>query len=103
MHRTIRAVVVACVLLFLPAAGFASKGGSHAAGSSHSSHAKGGASSKPAHAKASTHSSTHASAVPRSSNGRIKRSPAAKQAFEKQTGYPHGRPGYVVDHIVPLA
>jgi len=20
----------------------------------------------------------------------------------KQTGYPHGRPGYVVDHIVPL-
>ncbi|MDD8018261.1 MAG: HNH endonuclease signature motif containing protein [Bacteroidota bacterium] len=21
----------------------------------------------------------------------------------KQSGYPHGRPGYVVDHIVPLA
>ena len=21
----------------------------------------------------------------------------------KQAGYPHGRPGYVVDHIVPLA
>ena len=20
----------------------------------------------------------------------------------RQTGYPHGRPGYVVDHIVPL-
>lgn len=20
----------------------------------------------------------------------------------KQTGYPHGRPGYVVDHITPL-
>ena len=20
----------------------------------------------------------------------------------KQTGYPHGRPGYVVDHIIPL-
>jgi len=20
----------------------------------------------------------------------------------KQSGYPHGRPGYVVDHIVPL-
>jgi hypothetical protein len=22
--------------------------------------------------------------------------------FERQTGYPHGRPGYVVDHIIPL-
>jgi hypothetical protein len=21
----------------------------------------------------------------------------------KQTGHPHGRPGYVIDHIVPLA
>lgn len=21
----------------------------------------------------------------------------------KQTGYPHGRPGYVIDHIIPLA
>jgi hypothetical protein len=35
--------------------------------------------------------------------GRIKRSPAAKHAFEVQTGYPHGRSGYVVDHIRPLA
>ena len=23
-------------------------------------------------------------------------------AFEKLTGYPHGRVGYVVDHIIPL-
>jgi hypothetical protein len=37
------------------------------------------------------------------SSGRIPRSAAAKHAFEVQTGYPHGRPGYVVDHIVPLA
>jgi hypothetical protein len=36
-------------------------------------------------------------------HGRIARSHAAKHAFEAQTGYPHGRPGYVVDHIVPLA
>jgi len=21
----------------------------------------------------------------------------------RRTGYPHGRPGYVVDHIIPLA
>src|SRR5262245_49034826 len=33
----------------------------------------------------------------------IKRSEAAKHDFMRQTGYPHGRPGYVVDHIVPLA
>lgn len=39
----------------------------------------------------------------RDSNGRIVRSEAAKREFMKQTGYPHGRPGYVVDHIIPLA
>ena len=39
----------------------------------------------------------------RDSNGRIKRSAAAKEEFERQTGYPHGRPGYVVDHVKPLA
>ncbi len=37
------------------------------------------------------------------SKSRTQRSAAAKHAFEVQTGYPHGRPGYVVDHIVPLA
>jgi hypothetical protein len=30
------------------------------------------------------------------------RNPAARARFLRQTGYPHGRPGYVVDHIVPL-
>ena len=35
--------------------------------------------------------------------GRIARSETAKHAFEVQTGYPNGRPGYVIDHIVPLA
>jgi len=39
---------------------------------------------------------------PRDANGRILRSPAARSQFLRQTGYPHGRPGYVVDHIVPL-
>ena len=41
--------------------------------------------------------------VPRDSHGRIARSAEAKHAFEVSTGYPHGRPGYVVDHIIPLA
>jgi len=43
------------------------------------------------------------STTSRDSRGRIKRSAAAKEEFERGSGYPHGRPGYVVDHIVPLA
>jgi hypothetical protein len=38
----------------------------------------------------------------RDKNGRIKRSASARNEFMKQTGYPKGRKGYVVDHIVPL-
>jgi len=34
--------------------------------------------------------------------GRIHRSAEAKEQFLRRTGYPHGRKGYVVDHIVPL-
>jgi hypothetical protein len=30
------------------------------------------------------------------------RSHAVHRAFLKATGYPHGRPGFVVDHIFPL-
>lgn len=40
--------------------------------------------------------------VPRDSSGRIKRSSTARDQFKKQTGYPNGRPGYVIDHVVPL-
>jgi hypothetical protein len=35
-------------------------------------------------------------------HGRIIRSEAAKREFMRETGYPHGRPGYVVDHVIPL-
>jgi hypothetical protein len=38
----------------------------------------------------------------RDSHGRIKRSEAGKHEFMSMTGYLHGRPGYVVDHIIPL-
>ena len=34
---------------------------------------------------------------------RVVRSQAARQAFAKLSGYPRGRPGYIVDHIIPLA
>lgn len=40
--------------------------------------------------------------VQRDSKGHIKRSSSARKEFMKQTGYPNGRPGYVIDHIVPL-
>lgn len=46
---------------------------------------------------------TPAASVARDERGRIQRSDAARHAFARQTGYPHGRPGYVIDHIVPLA
>lgn len=38
----------------------------------------------------------------RDANGRIKRSPSETYQFKVQTGYRHGRPGYVIDHIIPL-
>ena len=54
---------------------------------------------------ASRSTSPHSSeckTCPRDANGRILRHPAARAQFLRQTGYPHGRPGYVVDHIIPL-
>lgn len=41
--------------------------------------------------------------VERDKNGKIKRSETAKHDFMKQSGYPNGRPGYVIDHIKPLS
>jgi hypothetical protein len=46
---------------------------------------------------------TKCQTCPRDRHGRIIRSESAKHAFMRQTGYPHGRPGFVVDHVVPLA
>ena len=40
---------------------------------------------------------------PRDARGRIRRSRSEKDAFERATGHPHGWPGHVVDHVVPLA
>lgn len=44
-----------------------------------------------------------AAGVQRDSHGRIARSSKAKDEFKKQTGYPRGRPGYVIDHVIPLS
>lgn len=50
-----------------------------------------------------SHKSTYSTSASRDSKGRIKRSNSARKKFMKQTGYPNGRPGYVIDHIVPLS
>lgn len=40
--------------------------------------------------------------VKRDKDGNIIRNETAKKEFMRQSGYPNGRPGYVVDHIIPL-
>jgi hypothetical protein len=49
------------------------------------------------------HASAGVPAAPAAARARTARSAAARHAFEVQTGYPDGRPGYIIDHIVPLA
>lgn len=39
----------------------------------------------------------------RDKHGKIARSQWAKQEFKRQSGFPSGRPGYQIDHIIPLA
>jgi len=58
---------------------------------------------KAAKAKKESTVKTPSVAVARDERGRIQRSDAARHTFARQTGYPHGRPGYVIDHIKPLA
>lgn len=57
----------------------------------------------PASHSISSKTKNSTSGVTRTKSARIKRSTAAKHQFEKETGFPKGRPGYVVDHVVPLA
>lgn len=51
---------------------------------------------------AAHHRAAYADGVKRDKYGRIARSSTAKREFMRATGFPDGRPGYVVDHIVPL-
>jgi hypothetical protein len=44
-----------------------------------------------------------AAEAPRGLSPRAERSAAAREAFERQTGYANGRPGYLVEYIVPLS
>jgi hypothetical protein len=101
-----RRIVIFIMLIaaVLPVSSFASgkgyRSGGHASGSH--SQASGGHSRKSYSSTIKHQRSTRAQGVARDSNGKIKRSAATKKEFMKETGYPHGRPGYVVDHVVPL-
>jgi hypothetical protein len=89
-------------VLLLASGAFASPRG-HSSSTSHarssSSHS---AKTKTAHVRA-PRTKSHNFGGQRDSRGRIKRSAAAKDQFMRETGYPHGRKGYVVDHVKPLA
>ena len=90
----------------------------HAAQAQDARHARAGKSTAPRTTHAAPHATAHAPAhagatqakpgVPRDASGKIARSPAQKNAFEKShpcpsTGKSSGAcPGYVVDHVVPL-
>jgi len=84
-----RFLVLVLSVVLSGSAAFA-RGSSHSGSSSSHSRAS-GKSSKTVHVRSYT------------KKGRIKRSATARNEFLRQTGYPHGRKGYVVDHVKPLA
>ena len=82
--------------------GYTKKNGTKVAGYDRKAPAKKGSTATTG-AATTTHSTTTSSTTQaRDSKGRFIRSAAAKNVFMRQTGYLHGRPGWVVDHIVPL-
>ena len=89
------------IVILLPIELPAQKGGSHSRSSVSHSSSRSSSSPKSSSSKSNRTRSKSTVAV-RNGNGRIKRSASAKREFMKQTGYSHGRKGYVVDHIVPL-
>ena len=50
----------------------------------------------------SHHSAEYCVPCARDGRGHIARSREATDEFKRMTGYPHGRPGYVIDHVIPL-
>ncbi len=111
-----RALIAAAAMIVLAAAPALARGhGSHHSGGSHghghtsSSHHSSSHGSSPkghhpsSHSTSAAHHSDRCTNCDRDGHGRILRSGKAKDAFKKATGYPHGRSGYVIDHITPLA
>jgi len=104
MLKRIGVAVVAIVLL-LPLQVSAQKGGGSSSHSSRSSTRSRSSSSKPRNTSTKPRKSSipkKSTVAKRSSSRKIKRSASARADFMRRTGYPKGRKGYVVDHIVPL-
>jgi hypothetical protein len=93
MRRLLIALIAVGFLGVAPGQVEAFKGASHVKSSGHTA-------SKSRKQKPKKHAAV---VTARDSHGRIKRSEQAEASLMRQTGYPHGRPGYVVDHIIPLA
>lgn len=97
-------LLITYVLLFSIATIALARGGYHR--TSHSSrsysHSSASHSNKSYSSTIKHHRSTYSHATTRDKHGRIKRSTAAKKNFMHSSGYPDGRPGYVVDHVIPL-
>lgn len=124
LHRA-RVIVVACLLILVSLGSVAdsfAKGSKGGSGGTKTVHVKGYTTKKgtyvaPHDRKAPTkhkeasetkaarraESSAAAASRERDEKGRFKRSSSARSAFMRETGYPDGRPGYVIDHIRPLA
>ena len=118
--RLLVVVAAAMVFAFPPTASARKPSGSHAA--RHASSASKGTGSSKGHASGPKAAKPHApkaakapkppkqsatkpatNSTTRDERGRLQRSAAARHAFARQTGFPNGRPGYVIDHIKPLA
>jgi hypothetical protein len=114
--------ILSCLMILVPAVAEARGGGGGRSGASSGSHSgvsvrghsrKDGTYVRPHQRRLPGHSSHYASAPPtprylmtapgaRDIHGRLVRSESEKREFMRETGYSHGRPGYVVDHVVPL-
>ena len=93
--RTMLAFLAVALLFAAPAHAARPRGSSHGSYHSHD---------RAHHYRThSGHTKRYAYGAPRDKHGRIKRSSEEKKKFERESGYPHGRPGYVVDHIIPLS
>lgn len=108
--NSLTALLLALLVIFphpVFARGGYHSGGYRSSGRSYSSHSSssrsyGGSLTKTTTSSFGGHTSRYTYGVPRDSSGCIKRSESAKKDFMKETGYPNGRKGYVIDHVVPL-
>jgi len=82
--------------------GYTKKDGTHVDAYDRSAPKSKGTSTKTTTTSPTTRTEHACATCERDKNGRIRRSPKARADFMRRTGYPNGRPGYVVDHVNPL-